>query len=1526
MSLNELPDELLLHIFEALREVDPWSWDNKLYTAVPLVCRRWRSLTLSPQLLCKLSIDLHIMRRADLLPRLRSLCVWMACAAGHIRSLYLNLVFINPLRADQGEVEGLLAELQDMGSYVPSQLDCRSLTRLRLLCISLSQAEAGDYEPLWNLPALERLSLASCLQLPACLGRLAALRVLSISDSPMLEYDFELAEEEQDPSSDELQRQRAAALQQALSGLSAAQLTQLALATNYPADCSQALMRLPAAMAQRLLLAALCLAVAWGPAPTARAQVSYSSLYHRPAERPALALDHARLARSPQSNAHSPEQVHLAFAGPGAYAVTWVTYPLDRPRLDSSAEQQAGAAAGTARRLAAAPGSQQQQLMAAASDAAGRLDRRRKDRCAPVVQAGGKSVVQYGTASGDYQHTVESPDPPACYSSGNYVSGAIHRVIFGAGYEGPLPYNNTIFYRVGDPTRGWSDEFSFRTAPLVGLDALPYRLGLVGDLGQTDHSLSTLEHMVATNADSVILTGDLSYADGYQPRWDTWGRLVAPHTSRQVWMYCVGNHEIELTDGVKDFLSYTTRFYCPYRHSLSESPLYYSYDVAGAHVIMLSSYSPYSRDSEQYAWLLRDLASVDRARTPWLVVSFHAPWYNSNYAHQGEGEEMRKAMEPVLYEHGVDFVFCGHVHAYERHHRVFDNRLDHCAPIHINIGDGGNKEGPDKKYYAQPKYSAYREPSFGHGTLDLLDATHAEWRWHRNQDDGPESADFVSVVRDPDCKSLRAERLAAWRANQAAAGSGGVQQAQQGQQQGQQERSTAWLEEQAEEQALILEREAEQRAATAAQRQHLSEEAEQQHGLWCGLSVDMLVLKHGWAPIFCENADRTGAFCGGTTPFGAFRLNRLAAKTFEGKDVTGCNDPAFTSSDVPQDLLPELNCVWNSYAVPNNNEQLWSSIWSEATEGGVCTGLSPSEWMRRAVQLRDQYNPDRAFKSAGIVEGGATTAAAITSAFSSAYGRNPHVACNKATTTASSSSSSSSSSDSGGGGGVNGAAIGAAVGIAIAVVAAAVIGFAFWRKKRRARLPRGPADTTGTLGFGGSPTRPHGPPAATATLGSLGSLGTVPTRPHGGPPMSLASMMEAGGGAGAAMAGGAAVVGAGGAAQAWQPLPDPGAGLPPPLPAQELDTFVRPGSSAMLGSASAATASAVLAQDPLMSYIYNSRVSVASRSSARTAGSGGGASSVRTPSSTGIDMHPWEIGFGELSILRPIGEGSFGRVYLANWRGVFVACKVLLMGGAGAADPQRALTLSSPVLNKLEEEASLLASLRHPNIVNFFGICHDPPCIVTEYAAYGSLAELLARARAEPAVAEALTWPRRLAMLITAATGMLYLHNRPAGAIVHRDLKSPNLLVDQAWNCKVTDFNLSRILEDTTQGSSMAAMNPRWLAPEVMQGQRATRASDVFSFSVVMWEMLTLDVPYGSGNPWQLVSHVLSGGRLDLPPPEALPGGSSPALQAGLPAYVALMKRCWAQAPEDRPAFDHIVQQLRVLLEQANGGEPAAEY
>lgn len=106
----------------------------------------------------------------------------------------------------------------------------------------------------------------------------------------------------------------------------------------------------------------------------------------------------------------------------------------------------------------------------------------------------------------------------------------------------------------------------------------------------------------------------------------------------------------------------------PHEESESDSNLYYSFNVAGVHVIMLGSYTYFDPASSQYKWLQADLAKVDRGRTPWVVVIIHAPWYNSNEAHQGEPEsiEMKSSMEELLYNGRVDLVFAGHVHAYER--------------------------------------------------------------------------------------------------------------------------------------------------------------------------------------------------------------------------------------------------------------------------------------------------------------------------------------------------------------------------------------------------------------------------------------------------------------------------------------------------------------------------------------------------------------------------------------------------------------------------------------------------------------------------------------------------------------------------------------------------------------------------------------------------------------------------------------------------------------------------------------------
>ncbi|KAL9999415.1 putative Acid phosphatase [Helianthus debilis subsp. tardiflorus] len=128
-------------------------------------------------------------------------------------------------------------------------------------------------------------------------------------------------------------------------------------------------------------------------------------------------------------------------------------------------------------------------------------------------------------------------------------------------------------------------------------------------------------------------------------------------------------------------------------------------------------------------------------------------------AHQGEGESMRLAMEKMLYDSGVDMVFSGHVHAYERFTRVYDNNAAPCGPIYITIGDGGNREGLAMAYKEpSPSISLFREASFGHGRLRIINETHAHWSWHRNDDSASVMADDVwieSLSSLPSCGQMK---------------------------------------------------------------------------------------------------------------------------------------------------------------------------------------------------------------------------------------------------------------------------------------------------------------------------------------------------------------------------------------------------------------------------------------------------------------------------------------------------------------------------------------------------------------------------------------------------------------------------------------------------------------------------------------------------------------------------------------------------------------------------------------------------
>ncbi|KAK2655319.1 hypothetical protein Ddye_008371 [Dipteronia dyeriana] len=357
------------------------------------------------------------------------------------------------------------------------------------------------------------------------------------------------------------------------------------------------------------------------------------------------------------------------------------------------------------------------------------------------------ATVKYGTSPGVFSNSANGT--VSSYRYLLYKSGDIHDVVIG-----PLKPNTVYYYICGGPDT--AHELSFKNPPAQ----LPIKFAVTGDLGQTGWTDSTLQHVAKSNYDVLLLPGDLSYADVYQNLWDSFGRLVEPLASQRPWMVTQGNHEVEKLPIVhrEPFTAYNARWRMPYEESGSGSNLYYSFDVAGVHVVMLGSYTDFDENSDQYKWFEADLKKVDRVRTPWIVVLIHAPWYNSNTAHQGESEsvDMKAAMEGLLYQARVDVVFAGHVHAYERFTRVFNDKADNCAPVHITIGDGGNREGLASKYIdPKPEISLFREASFGHGELEVVNVTHARWTWHRNDDDNAVESDSIwltNLSSTPACK------------------------------------------------------------------------------------------------------------------------------------------------------------------------------------------------------------------------------------------------------------------------------------------------------------------------------------------------------------------------------------------------------------------------------------------------------------------------------------------------------------------------------------------------------------------------------------------------------------------------------------------------------------------------------------------------------------------------------------------------------------------------------------------------------
>jgi hypothetical protein len=297
-------------------------------------------------------------------------------------------------------------------------------------------------------------------------------------------------------------------------------------------------------------------------------------------------------------------------------------------------------------------------------------------------------------------------------------------------YDSPILHTVTLtnldigvkYYYVVD---GNCNIFSFT----IPKNKYPMQIGLTVDLGQTSVSAASIAALEAINPDLVLLPGDLSYSDGYPYLWDSFGTLIQSLASQVPILTTAGNHEFGSGENT---LSHRIRYPTPYTGSSSTNFCYYGKVVGAVNVISLCSYGGWDSNSLQYQWLTNYLTtSIDRDETPFVIAIMHAPWYNSNNGHWMEAELMRRSIEPLLYQYGVDIVLSGHIHCYERSAPVYNNTVDSCGPTYLNIGDGGNYEGTYVDWRTQPDWSEFRESSFGIGELTIYNATHAYFQWHR---------------------------------------------------------------------------------------------------------------------------------------------------------------------------------------------------------------------------------------------------------------------------------------------------------------------------------------------------------------------------------------------------------------------------------------------------------------------------------------------------------------------------------------------------------------------------------------------------------------------------------------------------------------------------------------------------------------------------------------------------------------------------------------------------------------------------
>lgn len=264
----------------------------------------------------------------------------------------------------------------------------------------------------------------------------------------------------------------------------------------------------------------------------------------------------------------------------------------------------------------------------------------------------------------------------------------------------------------------------------------------------------------------------------------------------------------------------------------------------------------------------------------------------------------------------------------------------------------------------------------------------------------------------------------------------------------------------------------------------------------------------------------------------------------------------------------------------------------------------------------------------------------------------------------------------------------------------------------------------------------------------------------------------------------------------------------------------------------------------------------------------------------------WTVDRSKLLIGPKFASGAHSRLFNGIYMEVPVAVKFIRQ-----PDDEEDAELASQLEKQFNTEIATLSRLQHRNVIKLVGACSSPPvfCVLTEFLPGGSL-----RAYLHKQEHKSLPLEKIISVGLDIANGMGYIHSQ---GVVHRDVKPENIIFDAEWCAKIVDFGIA--CEEAY--CDPLANDPgtfRWMAPEMMKHKPYGRKVDVYSFGLILWEMLTGSVPYEDLTPFQAAFAVFD-------------KNVRPAMPSSCPAALrVLIEQCWASQADKRPEFWQIVQLL----------------